>query len=135
MARPALARPSTGQVSYLTLPQFEAIPKYMKGRATYDQINTAVDEMNSALSEKYSFLSGRMANLPNPKAKKRYQALKAQDTKDTKGIHFVTAEELRESSHLKAEGNRRNLLTILRSSSLLTCLGYDFLCKTRSSAL
>ena len=53
----------------------------MKGRATYDVVNSAVDELNSALTEKYRFLGGRMADLPNPRAKKRHQALRAQESK------------------------------------------------------
>ena len=84
-----------GQVAFLTLVQFDAIPKYMRGRVTYEGVNAAVEELNTALVEKYTFLGGRMADLPNPKAKKRHQALRAQESKDTKGVHFVTADELR----------------------------------------
>ena len=73
--------PSIAQVAYITLVQFDTIPKYMKGRATYEVINAAVDELNSALTEKYRFLGGRMADLPNPRAKKRHQALRAQESK------------------------------------------------------
>ena len=61
-----------GQVAFLTVAQFDAIPKYMKGRVTYEGVNAAVEELNVALVEKYTFLGGRMAELPNPKAKKRY---------------------------------------------------------------
>ena len=61
-----------GQVAFLTVAQFDAIPKYMKGRVTYEGVNAAVEELNLALVEKYTFLGGRMADLPNPKAKKRY---------------------------------------------------------------
>ena len=61
-----------GQVAFLTVTQFDAIPKYMKGRVTYEGVNAAVEELNVALMEKYTFLGGRMADLPNPKAKKRY---------------------------------------------------------------
>jgi len=116
---PKRPKATIGQVAFLTLAQFDAIPKYMKGRVTYEGVNAAVDELNLALVEKYTFLGGRMADLPNPKAKKRYQALRAQDSKDTKGVHFVTAEELRDSTHLKSETGRRSLLTILRHFGLV----------------
>ena len=69
---PKRPKPSIGQVAYLTVAQFDAIPKYMKGRVTYEGVNAAVEELNVALVEKYTFLGGRMAELPNPKAKKRY---------------------------------------------------------------
>jgi len=108
-----------GQVAFLTLDQFDAIPKYMRGRVTYEGVNAAVEELNTALVEKYTFLGGRMADLPNPKAKKRHQALRAQESKDTKGVHFVTADELRDTTHLKSETGRRSLLTILRHFGLV----------------
>lgn len=104
----------TNQVEYVTMDQYDAIPKYMKGRATYETINAAVDELNAAIIEKYTFLSRKMAELPNPSAKRKHQALRAQETKDTKGLSFVTSEELKNCAHLKSETNRRNLLTILR---------------------
>jgi len=117
-SKPPKPAPSVGQVAYLTLAQFEAVPKYMKGRTTYEVLNQAVDELNTALQEKYTFLANRMADLPNRTAKKRHQALRAQESKDTKGAHFVTAEELRHSAHLKSETGRRSLLTILRHFGL-----------------
>ena len=40
-------------------------------------------------------------------------------SQDTKGVHFVTSEELRECSHLKSETGRRSLLTILRHFGLV----------------
>ena len=110
---PKRPKATIGQVAFLTLAQFDAIPKYMKGRVTYEGVNAAVEELNVALVEKYTFLGGKMADLPNHKAKKRYhslltgntnelldqypryQALRAQESKDTKGVHFVTSEELR----------------------------------------
>lgn len=116
---PKRPKATIGQVAFLTLAQFDAIPKYMKGRVTYEGVNAAVDELNVALVEKYTFLGGKMADLPNPKAKKRYQALRAQESKDTKGVHFVTSDELRDSTHLKSETGRRSLLTILRHFGLV----------------
>jgi len=105
--------PAVGQVSYITLAEFDTIPKYMKGRAQYKTVNAAVDELNTALTVKYSFLARPAAGLkPQDKAKQR--ALRSQDTKDTKGTHFVTSEELRDSVNLKSETGRKNLLTILR---------------------
>jgi len=105
--------PAVGQVSYITLAQFDSIPKYMKGRAKYETVNAAVDELNSALNVKYSFLARPAAGL-KPQDKARQRDLRSQDTKDTKGTHFVTSEELRDSVNLKSETGRKNLLTILR---------------------
>lgn len=105
--------PAVFQVSYITLAQFDSIPKYMKGRAQYKTVNAAVDELNSALTVKYTFLARPAAGL-KPQDKARQRALRSQDTKDTKATHFVTSEELRDSVNLKSETGRKNLLTILR---------------------
>ena len=106
-------RVSVGQVSYLTLDEFNKIPKYMKGRAQYETLTTAVDELNNSLKAKYTFMTRPLKEL-NPNDKKRRNVLRSQETADTKGVFFVTAEELKDGSLLKSETGRRNLLTILR---------------------
>jgi len=104
------------QVSCLTLQEYNSIPKYMKGRAQYDTLNTAVDEMNAAIKTKYSFLARPFTGLASLSDKKKWKEFKSQENNDTKakGLRFITAEELKNSSLLKSESNRRNLLTILR---------------------
>jgi len=104
------------QVSCLTLQEYNSIPKYMKGRAQYDTLNTAVDEMNAAIRTKYTFLARPFTSLASLADKKKWKEFKSQENNDTKakGLRFITAEELKNSSLLKSESNRRNLLTILR---------------------
>lgn len=106
-------RVTVGQVSYLTLEEFAKIPKYMKGRAQYETLTSAVDELNSSLVAKYTFMTRPLKEL-NPNEKKRRNVLRSQETPDTRGVSFVTAEELKEGSLLKNEVGRRTLLTILR---------------------
>ncbi len=56
----------------------------MKGRITYDQINTAVDELNKAFDAKYKLIatpkSGRTESV-----KKKMAVYKQQENKDSKG--------------------------------------------------
>ena len=101
------------QVSYLTLDEFDKIPKYMKGRAQYETLTNTVEEFNSILLAKYTFLSRPLKEL-NPVEKKRRNVLRSQDSADTKGVFFVTNEELKYGTLLKSETGRRSLLTILR---------------------
>ena len=101
------------QVTYLTLDEFGKIPKYMKGRAQYETITNTVEEFNSILQAKYTFLARPLKEL-NPTEKKRRNVLRSQETADTKGVYFVTNEELKDGTLLKSETGRRNLLTILR---------------------
>jgi len=100
-------------VAYSTVKEFEAIPKYMKGRIKYEALNSAVDEINAALDAKYDFLA-RPLNSLKPKEKTRRNQLRSLETKELKGIRFVTSDDFSESKLLKAEGSRRNYFQILR---------------------
>ena len=104
---------NVGQVAFLTVDEFAKIPKYMKGRAQYETLTNTVDEFNSILMSKYTFMARPLKEL-NPVEKKRRNVLRSQETADTKGVFFLTAEELKEGTLLKSETGRRNLLTILR---------------------
>jgi len=111
----AVAKPkvTVGQVAFLTLDEFNKIPKYMKGRAQYETLTNAVEEFNNSLIAKYNFMAKSLKEL-NPSEKKKRNVLRSQESADTKGIFFVTAEELKDGTLLKSETGRRNLLTILR---------------------
>lgn len=56
----------------------------MKGRVTYDQLNTAVKSINAAVTGKYKILQQPVKSLSNA-ARKLHQRFKDQETKDTKG--------------------------------------------------
>jgi len=111
--KPLKPKVNVTQVTYLTLDEFGKIPKYMKGRAQYETITNTVEEFNSILQAKYTFLARPLKEL-NPVEKKRRNVLRSQETADTKGVYFVTNEELKDGTLLKSETGRRNLLTILR---------------------
>ena len=56
----------------------------MKGRLTYQQVNTVIDELNKAFTAKYKLLRQKKSTL-NDRNRKRYETLKMQESKDTKG--------------------------------------------------
>lgn len=58
--------------------------RYMKGRVTYDQLNTAVQSINTAVIAKYKILHQSVKTLNNY-TRKLHQRFKDQETKDTKG--------------------------------------------------
>ena len=63
---------SCPKVSYLTVQEFQSVPKYMKGRFTYDTFNQVVDEFNNALETKYEFLRKGFQAMASIQEKKRY---------------------------------------------------------------
>jgi len=102
------------KLAYLTVQEFEGVPKYMKGRFTYDAFNEVVDEFNSALAAKYDFLRKGFQAMASIHDKKRFKEWRSQESKETKGRHFVVANDLRLQPTLKSEGNRQKVFTILR---------------------
>ncbi|XP_023328204.1 spindle and kinetochore-associated protein 1 [Eurytemora carolleeae] len=101
-------------VQHLTLTEFNSIPKYMKGRVQYETLGTAVEEINSALHFKYTFTARKFSSLKEICDKKRWKLYKSQESPATRGVHFITADELKDSPLLKSEVTRRNLFTIFR---------------------
>lgn len=56
----------------------------MKGRVTYDQVNSAVRSINKAVTEKYKILQQPLRTLNNV-SRKLYDRFKENETGDTKG--------------------------------------------------
>ena len=103
----------TTLVTHLTVEEFEKVPKYMKGRLSYDSLSVAVEEFNSAVKGKYEFLA-KSLNEISLKEKKRRNILKSQDKPELKGKHFVTTDELKEFSMFKTENSKKAVITVLR---------------------
>nr|KAG5701320.1 hypothetical protein BaRGS_006094 [Batillaria attramentaria] len=85
----------------------------MKGRLTYQQVNTFIDEMNKACKSKYKLLRQKKSTL-NDANRKRFETLKMQESKDTAGAYFVTESDLQEWSNVKLSKENRSILTVLR---------------------
>ena len=71
--KPKTAPAAVPKLRYLTLPEFENIPKYMKGRWSYDGFNCAVDEFNNALNKRYTFLAKGFQAMASVASKKRFK--------------------------------------------------------------
>ncbi|KAK3731421.1 hypothetical protein QZH41_003601 [Actinostola sp. cb2023] len=71
------------KLQYITVEDFEAVPKYLKGRITYKQVNNAVDEINQVIKSKYRILSLPRSAM-GEHVMKKYKAFKEAETDDTK---------------------------------------------------
>ncbi|XP_060764200.1 spindle and kinetochore-associated protein 1 [Neoarius graeffei] len=101
------------EMEFITVQEFDSIPQYMKGRVTYEQLNSAVKSINTAVIAKYKILHQPVKNLNNT-ARKLHQCFKDQETKDTKGQFFVVEEDLRELAQLKVDKRFVGMLNMLR---------------------
>ena len=107
------------KIRFLSLDEFASIPKYMKGRLGYDNVNTSIQEFNAALEARYAFLAKGFQAMASMALKKRYKEMKSNETRDTRGVFFVVADDLKNSETLKSEASRRVIFTILRHFQLI----------------
>ncbi|CAL1283075.1 unnamed protein product [Larinioides sclopetarius] len=104
---------SIEKMQFVTIQEFENVPKYMKGRFKYEQVNKFVEEFNNALEGKYKLLLMSRKEL-KPAQLKEWQKLKAQENAETKSLFFCTSDDLRDYGNIKLDKASLNILTILR---------------------
>lgn len=121
-------------LDFLTVDEFKTIPKYMKGRLTYDKINSMIEKLDRAYVEKYKIRRLKKSTL-NDMNKKRFEAYRLQETEETKGLYFIVEQDIAEFSSLKVDNALRNIFTILRHCGLISEMrggGYTrFVCYSR----
>nr|ACO11225.1 Spindle and kinetochore-associated protein 1 [Caligus rogercresseyi] len=98
----------------IKLPEFDSIPTYMKGRLSYQGLNSACQEFNAVLTTKYTFLLQGFNPNANLKTKNKYHDYKKLETKDTKGVFFLVLEDFRTCPSFKTDSSRKIIFTILR---------------------
>ncbi|KAI3371770.1 hypothetical protein L3Q82_024323 [Scortum barcoo] len=104
---------SVREMEFITMPEFDSIPQYMRGRVSYDQLNAAVQSINTTVTAKYKILHQSVKTLNNH-ARKLHQRFKDQETKDTKGQYFVVEDDIREFTQMKVDKRFQGILNMLR---------------------
>ncbi|XP_014780089.1 spindle and kinetochore-associated protein 1 [Octopus bimaculoides] len=105
-------------IEFLTVPQFDSIPKYMKGRITYKLVNNVIEELTKCFEAKYSIMSLKRKAVPEKK-KHIYEMYKAQETADTEGVYFIVENDMKEYSKLRNAPTTRSILVMLRHVGLI----------------
>lgn len=101
------------QIKYLTVTEFDSVPKYMKDRLQYTQINSFIDDFNKVIIAKYTFLSKPRKLLKASDYKTR-NIMKLEENDETKGLYFCTSENLKDYANIKKDKTTDKFLTILR---------------------
>ncbi|KAM7425972.1 Spindle and kinetochore-associated protein 1 [Porites harrisoni] len=101
------------KLAYLTVEEFEEIPKYIKGRISYDQVNNAIDEIHKVIIAKYKILRLPRSAMGEPVMKK-YKAFKEAETPETEGEYFFVDDDLKTYSQLKMDSTGKAILIMLR---------------------
>lgn len=101
------------EMETITIPEYESIPQYMKGRVSYDQLNAAVNCINLAVATKYKIVQKSVKTL-NGHSRNLHQRFKEQETKDTKGHFFVVEGDIQEFTRTKVDKPFQGILCMLR---------------------
>ncbi|XP_071011488.1 SKA complex subunit 1-like [Oncorhynchus clarkii lewisi] len=101
------------EMEFITSPEFDTIPQYMKGRLTYEQLNTAVESINTAVTGKYKILNQPAKTLNNA-TRKLHQRFKEEENKDTKGLFFIVEADIKEFTKMKVDKRFQSILSMLR---------------------
>lgn len=96
------------QINYISLNEFNFIPKYMKGRLSFETCNKLVDDFNKAIETKYKFMMVPNSKYSNEELLK-YTLYKNQEDDETKGLFFVTPKDLHDYSDLKISANNTKI--------------------------
>jgi hypothetical protein len=108
--------PLMAQLAYVKVSEFEAVPKYMRGRLTREHINDGVDIINLAFKAKYSLLA-----LPRGKLSRAQMDLHIQykelECDETAGKCFVVDADLKPHGGARID---KAVMTILRHVGRLT---------------
>ncbi|XP_071845368.1 SKA complex subunit 1-like [Apostichopus japonicus] len=110
---PKLKKPASPRLDFIMRDEYTSIPKYMKGRISYEELNSMVEVINETIRKKYQLMS-KPKNRLTDKKRKNYIKYKEQETKETKGAYFFVPEDLTKLCSLRNDGSVRSRLTMLR---------------------
>lgn len=96
------------QINYISLSEFNYIPKYMRGRLGFEACNRLVDEFNKSIETKYKFMMMPTSKYTNEELIK-YTLYKNQEDDETRGLFFVTPKDLHDYSDLKISMNNTKI--------------------------
>ncbi|EDL09547.1 RIKEN cDNA 2810433K01, isoform CRA_c [Mus musculus] len=100
-------------MQFITMDEFSDVPAYMKSRLTYCQINDIIKEINKAVVSKYKIMHQPKASMSSVK-RNLYQRFINEETKDTKGHHFIVEADIKEFTALKVDKRFYVIMHILR---------------------
>ena len=101
------------EILFLTIDEFEKVPKYLKGRVTYEKINSFIEVFNRVLSCKYAIFKKKKSALKKKDAD-LWNEYHKQELMETKGLYFCVANDFKMLLGSTVDKISLNMLTILR---------------------
>ncbi|NXK63063.1 SKA1 protein, partial [Sylvietta virens] len=111
--KPAKEKKVIKEAALITTEEYESVPRYLKGRITYDQINAVVQQMNKAVVDKYKIVYQPLKSM-SASVRNLYRRFVEEETKNTKGVFFIVEADIKEFTELKMDKRFHSILSILR---------------------
>ena len=111
------------QIEPVSSEEFDAVPRYLKGRLNLDRINAFISSLAMLFSEKYVILKGNPARLP-PDSRNRYYQWREEENTEVQGQFFISENDLKKgigkgASGIKTDPANRSIIAILRHTGRL----------------
>ncbi|XP_034239156.1 spindle and kinetochore-associated protein 1-like [Thrips palmi] len=100
-------------ILFLTVDEFEKVPKYMKGRVTYEKLNAFIEVFNKVLLQKYTIFKKKKSTLKKRDAD-LWNEFNKQELKETKGLYFCVGNDFKTFNGFSLDKMSLNMITILR---------------------
>lgn len=110
-------------IAYVTEPELQSAPQYMRSRLTLEKLNGAVHELQQLLNTKYALLSVPSSQLKtlSDADRKRHSAFRELETtleQKSRAFFFVSETDLKSSQTLnQGQATGKNILAVLRHCS------------------
>eukprot|EP01137_Pigoraptor_chileana_P018995 Opistho-2@6359 len=107
------------KLDYVTVDEFESVPKYMRGRMKREAVNQAIDAIHAAIASKYKIIATPRRQLGEAVLKK-LKEYRAAENEETAREFFFVEEDLRGEGSAGAAGAKagdvvnKTHLTVLR---------------------
>ena len=108
----------SGQIAHLSNSEFDALPKYLRGRLPLAKINAFVDDLNRICTDKYTLLARTNLAKLSVDQRQKVAEWRSAELDDLADKFFITEADLKAKSAangaFKYDQVARNILTILR---------------------
>lgn len=107
-----------GQIAHLSISEFDALPKYLRGRLPLSKINAFIDDLNRICTDKYTLLARTNLAKLSVDQRQKVAEWRSAELDDLADKFFITEADLKAKSAangaFKYDQVARNILTILR---------------------
>mmetsp|Transcript_57915 Transcript_57915/g.92004 ORF Transcript_57915/g.92004 Transcript_57915/m.92004 type:complete len:331 (+) Transcript_57915:32-1024(+) len=110
------------QIEIVGKDEFDAVPKYAKGRLTQSRLNDAINEFNHELMTKYKILHMNPSKMQKHQYDLHERYVK-QESNETKHCHWLSVEDLKDAPSFSADATGKAIFNVMRHLKRVKMIG------------